>query len=415
MATTRLLARALNTKHVDTITIADTWAQGDTVEITINTRVFVATIGTLVTTSQVATTVKQAFNGETLTDTAASCFPSIDDSGAQGIPEFADLVASVSGSVVTLTGRTAGVPHTITAGETTAGDGTATLANVVVASGVSFYSNINNWTEGSVPAGADASYLDNESTSILYGLSNAGATLTSMAIAANFTATIGLPKRNANGYTEYRTDYLAVDCSSTVIGHGEGNGSGRIKLNNGSVQTALEVIKTDQSLEAGLPSVIWVGSHASNTVEVHSGSFGAAIYGGETATILTYRQTGGTCVLGAGCGLTTITVEGGTLEINSAATTLNILGGEVTTYGTGAITTVNLSGGRLNSNSSGTIGTLNIGGRGTATIDFSGDVTPRTVTTTNVSEGAEIIQIPGTITYTNPPALAATVSRLAAA
>lgn len=415
MANSRFLARALNTKHADSVTIANTWGQGDTITLTINTRPFVVTIGTLVTTDQVATTLKQAFNGETLTDTAASCYPAIADRGAQGIAEFSELVATVTASVVTLTGRTAGVPHTITASEVTAGTGTATLASVTAASGQGFYDNANNWTEGSVPGASDAVYLDGESASIKYGLGNAGATLTSLMIAASYTGEIGLPKRNAIGYSEYRADYLAADCSLTRIGYGEGSGSGRIKLDNGSVQTALEIAKTNQSLdEFGLPAVLWVGTHASNTVELRGGSFGAAVHGGETATIATYRQSGGSSVLGVGCGLTTVLVEGGTLEINSAVTTLTITGGTVTTYGSGAITTVNLTGGRLNSNSSGTIGTLNIGGGSeTVVIDFSGDSTPRTVTTTNAKPRAMIVQTPGVVTWTNAPAFDSAVRSIA--
>ena len=42
-------------------TVAGTWAAGDTATITINGKSLVVTIGSLVTTAQVATTIVQAF------------------------------------------------------------------------------------------------------------------------------------------------------------------------------------------------------------------------------------------------------------------------------------------------------------------------------------------------------------------
>lgn len=400
MTISRALLRALATAHVDTITVADTWAAGDTVTITINTRAFVITIGSLVTTTQVATTIKQALNGEDFTDTTASCFPTIDDDGAQGIPEFTDLEATVSGSVVTITAQTAGVPHTITCAEDTAGTGTATLANDTVASGPNFYNNVNNWTEGSVPAAADDVYVDNTDESILYGLSNAGATLTSMHFGASYSGYVGLPKENADGYTEYRADYLAIDVTTLKIGEGEGQGSGRIKIDCGSVQTTVEQIKSGSPAENGLPATIWKGSNASNVVNVKDGSFGAAVYGGETATIATLRQSGGSVFCGAGVTLTTVVKDGGSAVLNSAATTITNADGDMAIYGSGAITTLNATGGTVNSNTSGTITTANVGGRGAATLDFSNDPTPRTVSTLALDVGADVAWVPGTMTFT---------------
>lgn len=417
MTITRALLRALATKHADTITVANTWATGDTVTITINTKAFVITIGTLVTTTQVATTIKEAVNGSDLTDTSASCFPSIDDGGAQGIEEFAELTATSSSAVVTLTANTAGVPHTITCTENTVGTGTATLANSIVASGPNYYNNVNNWDEGSVPAAADDAYVDNDDESILYGLSNAGATLTSFNVGASFIGEIGLPKENDNGYTEYRGDYLAIDASAINVGRGDGPGSGRLKINSGTVQTAIEVIKTGGAVETGLPAFIWKGSHASNTVSVKDGSFGAAVYGGETATIATLNQSGGSVFVGSGITLTTVLKSAGSYVGNhpsgATITTFTNSGGDATLFGAGVITTLNVTGGLVRSNLTGTITAMNVGGRGPAQVDMRGDPTTKTVSTLTLDPGGEVLIVPGKVTFT-AIAIGAKVSRIRA-
>ncbi len=181
------------------------------------------------------------------------------------------------------------------------------------------------------------------------------------------------------------------------------------------MQTAIDVIKTGQPQEFGLPAVIWKGTNASNAVTVRGGSFGAAIFGGEAATILTYYQTGGSALLGAGCTLGTLTVDGGTLEINSAITALTVTGGEVVINGTGAIGTLTVLGGRVRCLTHGTITTLVVGGRGQATVDFSDDNTARTVSATTINLGGEILLVPGSITFTAPPIVGGNVSQLSAA
>src|SRR3972149_4873907 len=109
MANKRWLGRAGAVAEVNTITIALTWAAGDTITVTINAKDLLVTIGTLVTTAQVATTLKQAWEGETFTDTTATVRPA---GGGPDFTEYAEITATVSGSVGTLTGDTGGVGQT---------------------------------------------------------------------------------------------------------------------------------------------------------------------------------------------------------------------------------------------------------------------------------------------------------------
>src|SRR3970040_2704259 len=113
MANKRWLGRAGAVAEVNTITIALTWAAGDTITVTINAEDLLVTIGTLVTTAQVATTLKQAWEGETFTDTTATVRPS---GGGPDFTEYSEITATVSGSVVTLAGDTAGGPRDVNSG-----------------------------------------------------------------------------------------------------------------------------------------------------------------------------------------------------------------------------------------------------------------------------------------------------------
>jgi len=117
--------------QVDTVTIANTWAQNDTIQLVIGSSTVTVTIGTLTTTAQVATTLQQAWENLTLTDGSASVSPA---EGGQLNIETSQITATVSGSVVTLTSGIAGQSFTLVVTETTAGDGTAVEAVATAAS-----------------------------------------------------------------------------------------------------------------------------------------------------------------------------------------------------------------------------------------------------------------------------------------
>jgi hypothetical protein len=394
MATRSAIGNAVATKYVRTITIADTWAAADTATLTINGKDLVITIGSLVTTTQVATTIKEAFNSSTLTDTTASVLPA---AGGQSIPEFAELVATSSGAVVTLTAVTAGVLHVVTESETTAGTGTATGSTTVTATGPNHWSNTDNWAEGSVPVSTDAVICDRP-VSLLYDIDQNAVTLASLTFTERFTGDsvfIGLPVRNASGYEEYREDELKISSDVITIR----GGSKRLKLNTGSVQTALSVHESGNAADTGRGAIQWRGTHASNVVNVYGGSFCAAANGGDVATIATYRQTAGTAVLSSGCTLTTIDKSGGTLTTDAAATTVTNDGGTITIR-QGAHTTLNANGGTINYPGNGTITNFVLEPGAT----FNADGSTQTLTITNATiRGGTIIDTAKRITFTNSP------------
>jgi hypothetical protein len=103
-------------------------------------------------------------------------------------------------------------------------------------------------------------------------------------------------------------------------------------------------------------------------------------------------------VMGSGCTLTTITQSGGTLETNSAATTVTVSGG-VWSHLAGAVTTANIDGGSCRYRSTGTLTTANVGGGGE--LDFRQDPRARTVTNCDIFQGASLRDPGGTATFTN--------------
>ena len=141
MATIKWQGTAPAVAQVDTITVADTWATGDTASITIGDATLTLTVGTDDTTAQVATAIKEMINGDTQTGTGDHTFSDTGDNRG----EFEDITATVDGSVVSCTADNAGEPFTMTATEVTAGDGTATRAASTASSGP------NHWDTAVIP------------------------------------------------------------------------------------------------------------------------------------------------------------------------------------------------------------------------------------------------------------------------
>ena len=413
MANKRWLGRAGAVAEVNTITIANTWATGDTITVTINSKSLVVTIGSLVTTAEVATTLKQALEGEAFTDTTATVKPS---GGGPDFTEHSELTATVAGSVVTWTADDAGIPWNVNSGmavtEVTAGTGTATLANATAATGPNFVSNADNWSPTGVPGAGDDIWADNSDVSMLYGLDGISGTLTSANFARSYTGTVGLPATNASGYPEYRLTYLDIDCSAITIGYGEGSGSGRIKIDSGAVTVALLVEFTSSSLDLGIGAVVWKGTDAFNTLRLQEGSVSVSAFDGEASALLSAQVTNGTLVIGAGFSapLVTLSIQDGTVIMRDNITTATIANGTLELLGTATITTLNLEGGTLIHKSSGTISTANIAGL----LDASRDNATRTISVCNLKRGGQIVDPLRTVIYTAGIARASDVREIVA-
>lgn len=413
MASIRWIGRAQAIAQVNTVTMAGAgdWVTGDTVTLTINDKALVVTVGASLTDADVAITVKEAWENETLTDTTASYTPA---DGGQDIIEHSLITATVSGDVVTLTADTPGVPFTLTVTETTSGDETATGAVATAATGPNHWDNADNWSTGSVPTTGDDLFFDNSDVSVLWALGQSSVDPASITIYQSYTGDIGLPKTNPAGYVEYFGDYLEIDVNTLVIGRDNGTGSGRIKIDSGSNTTAIIVENTGNPAESDLEAFLWKGSDVSNSIEVHNGSVAAAAFGGESATLNTTRVVGGSFRGGEGFAAgTDLTNTAGTVSLVSNVGTLVSDGGQVEIGGSATITTATITGGRLVWNSSGTITTVtNGGGRDESVIDASGNNSSSTFTNYTQKARARLIDPLRTVTKTNDVVIGDDVSEV---
>ena len=260
--------------------------------------------------------------------------------------------------------------------------------------GPNWFSEIENWTENALPVDGDTIVFEESSVDCLYGISQSSITPAAIDIRSSYTGKIGLTPHTGL-YYEYRDTYLALGDSgdaqkiTITIGNGYGSSSGRIKLDTGDAETELLVLNTGTA-ESDMPAVLWKGTHASNIARVYKGSFGAAVYAGETATIaelevgyLIDQEDDSEVVLGDGVTLVDVEKTGGSLLIGgvsgSAVTTFEQLAGETIVNGSDGIDALDLDGGTLYYNSTGTIGGApKVIGDGV--LDFSRDMRAKTVT-----------------------------------
>jgi hypothetical protein len=271
------------------------------------------------------------------------------------------------------------------------GGGTQTLtrSSSVTPTGPNWVDNAENYSSGSLPVNGDTLIFEDSDIDALYGIDQLSAvTLAELRIESSYTGRIGLPDWTGL-YYEYRPTYFAIGATVLKIGEGTGSGSPRLKINTGTVQTTIDVLQTASPEDAGLPAILWKGTHASNAVRVYRGSFGAALLAGEAATILTLHvgyidnQDGDSTVLiGSGVTLGTVTKSGGVLSVECAigtAFTQYVDGGVATLAGTGAVAQLTILGGVVYYNTSGTLGGNTVvavdGG-----LNFSQDSRSKTVT-----------------------------------
>lgn len=417
MTTHRWIAASLNRKQVSRITVANTWATSDTYTLTINNIDFIITIGSVTTTAGVATTIYQALTGTTLTDTTASCTIPVADGGAALIPQFSEFTATnATASQVDLTangtGALAGKPFTIAVtGDGTAGNGTGAITSVTVPTSQYHADQVDNYSSNAALADGDTLVFDNNSFDVRWGLNTyaSGATTCQLATITkykSYTGNVGLPEINTDNtskpYHEYRTPtYFTTDDNTAIttanLEVGEGRGSGRFKWDAGAGQVILNLFGKGTRAENGVPCVQFKGSHASNVVNNIAGDVGIAFFGGETATVATLVTGDGATsqantVCGSGCTLTTVTLNGGTQETNSAVTTANQYGG-FWVHKAGTVTTANIYGGTHYPNGATTYTTLKLFG---GTFDASKGNAAITITNTiELYKGAKFIDPQG--------------------
>lgn len=425
MATPRWLGTAANITQVDTITVANTWAAGDTATITIGGGDIVCTAGSSDTTGDVAALISAAINASSSsTDTAAGSY----NIGGQEISEFTEVTASVSGSVVSVTANTAGKPFIMSVSESTAGSGTATETTATAATGRNHADNADNWNTGSVPVDGDTIYIDNGSVDILYGI-DLDIEPVAVYITAGYTGRIGLPYVNSDNasqtYAEYRDRHMTFgdsagsDTSRLVIGNGTGTGSPRINIDwNNSLENC--IVYSTGTAEAGQEAAVNLLIDAATNCKmfVRSGTvmLGDSYAGNGLVAELHVGLTGGsntaaTVIMAEGSSMTgseAVTVNSGTLRMRGS-------------YGGGSNPTVNQRGGIIHhetniasifntwTTSAGssffyngsTITTLTISGGGSVTLYETSGVSDYTVTNCVLASGASFSDNSMSATLTN--------------
>lgn len=404
MANRRWLGKAKNISQVATIVVADTWATNDTITITIDGIDFVVTVGSLFTTAQVATTLKQAFNGETLTDTSASCSPTISEGGSQAINQLYGITASVSSSTVTLTGIL-GIPFTISAAASTAGDGDITLTlEATAATGKWHWNNADNWSGGAVPVDNDTVIFDSGNVDCRYALT-ASMQPALFVLSKGYRGKIGLPEINmdtpAKPYPEYRGKYLTFDdnsvtCTYQLFMEDGGAGSPLVRIDAGAGQAIFNIYGTASRYDAAYPNLLLLGVHVSNVLYASAGDAGVAFFEGESAKLVGLRAAGSARIV-CGNGVefqssTVIDITSATVQIESATASSDIDingGGKLLALGTAAHADIDVQSGTCDYRSSGTITTLRVGDGGL--FDRSNDLRALTVTNVvNVVRGSRI-------------------------
>lgn len=404
MANQIFLGSAAAIAQVTSLTVGGTPASGNTYSVTMG-------FGTGKTITYTAT-------GSDTNTTIATALQKL--LAASLFPEFLEEAwTNPSAGVIYATALTAGVPFALSTSTTGTGTPTLATATVTANSGPSDVSILANWSTGALPITGDTIYFQNCNVAALYNLQALSAVdPANIYCDASMTAAIGLPVNNANGYREYRQRFLQFSgCSGIVeIGLGQGQGSGKVQLDFQTGNYTANIYKSATSSETGMPAVQLKGGGASTVINHNKGTLGVALLAGETATVPTLNvdyvnnQAGDAQVwTGPGCTLTTVNMNGGTLNSRCAVPTLNSTGGTATIYA-GNMTLANLANagqGAPNSTlyyappAGGTITSYSVG-KG-CVLDGSGTLEPVTLTGTSatVFAGGTINAPGGNITMTN--------------
>jgi hypothetical protein len=215
-ATVRWTGAAQDVHGVWTITVAGTWATGDTATLTLNNKSVTVTVGSATTTANVADILARAVDAANSTEDLLG--NETRNFGGEEIPEFAELDASASGSVLTITTEEPGVSLTaasgsvaLTRGEVTAGDGAlGAVTAVTAATGKNWLSNAANYSGGSVPVDNDTLIFDSGDVDALYALDHFRTNNIDLNIyiSTDWTGQFGLPIINNLGYPEYRSRWF---------------------------------------------------------------------------------------------------------------------------------------------------------------------------------------------------------------
>jgi hypothetical protein len=399
-------------KQKDTLVFSGTWQAADTITLTIDNVTLLITVGAVTSAANVANLVYEAFTGATsFTDTTATMVP---QGGGTSIAQMNEIDVSISSATLTFTSKTAGVPFTMTASRSTGASGAISYtAEVVAASGNTFFSQQDNWTANTVPVDAVDITFEQSDIDCSDGLSPAiqpGEFQHWM----SYTGYIGRTQRNTKApsapYSDYRTRALTFDDNGGAtgtykLGLGSGLGARGIRLNFGAGLSLVTVYKSKAAAN-NVPNILLQGTNSNNTLANLDGSVGVSFYAGEAMTLVALtngqgEQSNAQTICGPDATLTScvVNVISGRVETNSAVLTVNTenLAAEYV-HNKGNITNLNGYAGTIKLNAALTVTAGYIDCR----LDLSG--TSGTVTFTDVEFGpnADVYAPAGNIAFTNP-------------
>lgn len=386
MAKLVFIGAAQAVAQVETITFGGTWANGETASVTIGAK----------------TVTYTAVGGSETPSTMAAGLQAL--LAASDEPEFSDITWTVNAAVITATGSTAGIPHTIGVAESS-GSGTIADSVVTAATGPEFWDNVKNWSTGAAPTTSDEVYLERADLPVRYGLP------TSLVLAkfVMTQGTLGLPDWNEAGYAEYRATRPIFEAAEVIIGT-ELTGPTLCRLNLGSDATYMTVYNSTTQ-RSGLQAIDVIIDDNTSTVAVVRGQVGIATAGNATSTLSAVRVgPEGNVTLGAGLTVASV-ISSGTVDVACNVTTLTVDAGTATIRNAATATTIEVRGGQLLQQSRGTITNLNVG---PGIADFGRDIRARTVTNATLRPNGQIYDPFNVVTFTNGVTLHSTADRLTA-
>lgn len=267
------------------------------------------------------------------------------------------------------------------------------------------WSTAANWSLGTAPVTGEKVWITGSVGSTIYaitdGLNQSAVTLAELNIVSDYTGTTALIG-TASAYLQIGATIVNVGLPAPS---GTGAGSGRIKLNLGSVASRIAVFSTASSgTDSGnvLEPLRIIGTSASNILMVYGGVVGVGTTNpSEQATLDKLTVAGsGTVNCGPRVTLDEVWNKGGTITTRSAITVLYQHSGTTTTFGDVALATANVYGGTLiasNRKGSGSeITTLNLRG---GTVNFAQNPEAVAVGTLSYRKGTMIFSQPSQPTF----------------
>jgi hypothetical protein len=302
---------------------------------------------------------------------------------------------------VDILSRVDGEPFSLTVGTN------LSKSAIAAATGPEHADNTANWG-GSLPQNGDTLVFRDTSRSLRWALDTfAAMTFVAVYVYRSFQGKIGNPDFNRESldapFAEYRGTKLECGITALEVGLGSGEGSSMIRLDLADVQSAIKVHSTGTA-EGEYGALQIVGSGASSTLSVTSGSVDVAWQQGETATLVaidtTYEDAPESDVVlrcGSGCTLTDVRQHGGANTIRSATTTVALYAGSLR-VDSGAHALIELANSSiLDYRSTGTLSEVSAGSGDV--LDFSANPAGCTVSACSLRKGAQILDPSGGVTW----------------